>query len=151
MAACIQETLRMFPPAIRLERVCNENWCHEPTGLEIPKGMVIQVPVPAIHYNEEYYPEPYEFRPERFLPENKQLLNPNTFLSFGAGNRNCIGIRFAKEELHLVMVNVLKNFTFKANDTTKINYLPGRTFLLATEPFTVDAIKRYKNDASMNQ
>jgi cytochrome P450 len=144
MQACIQETLRMYPPVIRIERVCNKDWYHQPTGLHIPKGMVVQVPIYAIHYNEEYYPDPYSFKPERFLPENKDKINPYAFLSFGMGNHNCIGMRFAKEEINLTMAHVLKHFTFQPNAGTKVKFMKGRTFIIAAEPFTVDAIKRQK-------
>ncbi len=142
MSACINETLRMFSPLIRVERICNKDWYHEPTGLSIPKGMVIQIPVHAIHYDEEYFPEPYAFKPERFLPENKANLNQYAFLSFGAGGHNCIGIRFVKDEIQLALTNVLKYFTFKPTAEMKIKYKPGRTFLLSAEPIQVEAVKR---------
>lgn len=144
MSACIKETLRMFAPLVRVERVCNKDWYHEPTGLHIPKGMVIQVPIPAIHYNEEYFPDPHAFKPERFLPENKDKLNPNAFLSFGAGNHNCVGMRFAKEVIHLSLAMVLKNFSFKPTADTKIKFQPGHIFLRSAESFPVEAIKRWR-------
>lgn len=143
MNACVQETLRMFAPLIRLERVCTRDWTHEPSGLQVPKGMVIQIPIQTIHYDPKYYPDPEAFKPERFLPENKEQLNPYTFLSFGHGNHNCIGMRFAKEEIFLATTNVLKSFTFKETAETKIKFRKGLTFLFGVEPFSVEAVKRY--------
>ncbi|CAL8107398.1 unnamed protein product [Orchesella dallaii] len=144
LAACMNETLRMYAPLVRVERVCTKDWYHEPTGLRIPKGMVVQVPIHAIHYNEEYFPDPHSFKPERFLPENKDKMNPYAFLSFGMGPHNCIGMRFAKEEIQLAMTNLLRNYEFRPNASTKIKYHPGRTFLLQVKPFTLDAIRRTK-------
>lgn len=133
----------MYAPLIRLERVCTRDWTYEPTGLRIPAGMIIQVPVPAVHFNPEYYPDPHTFKPERFLPENKDKLNPYAFLGFGQGNHNCIGMRFAKEELFIALTTILKHFKFRATSSTKVNFIPGRNLLLAVEPFSVEAIKRY--------
>ncbi|CAL8106832.1 unnamed protein product [Orchesella dallaii] len=144
LAACMQESLRMHSPAIRLERVCNKEWHHEPSDLKIEKGMTVQVPIFAVHYDEEYFPNPTKFDPERFLPENKHRLNPYAVLQFGQGPHNCIGMRFAKEEILLTFANVLKEYTFKANETTKFEFLPGRNFVVAVKPFNVDAIPRMK-------
>lgn len=83
--AFMNETLRMHPPLIRIERVCQKDWRDEVTGLEIKEGVTVQVPCFALHYDEEFYPDPYEFRPERFLPKNRDKLNPYAFVAFGQG------------------------------------------------------------------
>ncbi|XP_076330591.1 cytochrome P450 3A19-like [Tachypleus tridentatus] len=61
----------------------------------IPKGTIVQIPIYAIHHDPKYYPEPNIFDSERFLPENKKRRHPDTYLTFGAGHRNCLGMRFA--------------------------------------------------------
>lgn len=142
LLACAMETLRMYPPTARLERVCTKDWYHQPTGLQVPEGIYINVPIYSVHFNAEYYPNPHTFNPDRFLPENKDKLNPYTFLSFGLGNRGCLGMRFAKEEMVLALANVLKNYTFKANASTKITFRPGRPFLHSIDDFNVEAILR---------
>lgn len=43
----------------------------------------------AVHRNENEYPDPEEYKPERFLPENKKEMNPYAFMTFGTGPRNC--------------------------------------------------------------
>ena len=53
--------------------------------------MSIPIPVWSIHHDSKYWEEPYEFRPERFLPENKHKIHQYAYLPFGHGPRNCIG------------------------------------------------------------
>lgn len=90
LQAAMNETLRMNPSLIRIERKCQKDWA-APTGLKVKKGITIQVPAYAVHFDEKNFPEPNEWRPERFLPENKDKLNPYAFVSFGQGPHNCIG------------------------------------------------------------
>jgi len=142
LQACMNETLRIYPPLIRLERVCQKDWYHEPTGLKIKKDMVVQVPVFSVHYDENHFPNATEFNPDRFLPENKDSINPYTFLSFGIGNHNCIGMRFAKEEVQMSMASILKEYRFEPVKETKLVMKPGRFFLTTFEPFDVKIVPR---------
>lgn len=62
--AVINESLRMFPIASRLERVAKENI--EINGLVIPKGMVVMAPTWPLHRDPNLWPNPEEFKPERY-------------------------------------------------------------------------------------
>ena len=59
--------------------------------LLVEKGKIVDIPIYSFHHDEEYFPNPEEFQPERFLPENKQNIKPGTYLPFGVGPRMCIG------------------------------------------------------------
>ena len=63
-------------------------------GYVIPKGTAVGVPHIALHRNPQVWPEPLEFNPERFFPENNQGRHPYAFTPFSAGPRNCIGNKF---------------------------------------------------------
>ena len=59
----INETLRLYPIAGRLERVCKADV--DINGVPIPKKTVVIVPILVLHKDPKYWPEPEEFRPER--------------------------------------------------------------------------------------
>ncbi|KAK5926336.1 hypothetical protein CgunFtcFv8_021919 [Champsocephalus gunnari] len=56
--------------------------------------------------------DPTENRTKRFSKQNKQSINPYTYLPFGLGPRNCIGMRFALVLIKLAIVEVLQNYSF---------------------------------------
>ncbi|XP_076996603.1 cytochrome P450 3A4-like [Tamandua tetradactyla] len=114
----VSETLRLFPPGPRLERVCKKST--EIRGQVIPKGMVVMIPTYALHRDPEHWPEPEEFRPERFSKAAKTTLDPYVFLPFGAGPRNCVGMRFALLSLKAALVVLLQNFSLETCKETPI-------------------------------
>lgn len=57
----------------------------------VEKGTVVIIPLVSLHRDEEYYPEPDKFDPERFNDFNKGLIPPNVYMPFGYGPRICIG------------------------------------------------------------
>ncbi|KFM82631.1 Cytochrome P450 3A13, partial [Stegodyphus mimosarum] len=116
----ISETLRLYPPAIRTERVADADYKLGDTGIIIPKGMIVTTPVYAIHRDPKYYPEPEKFNPDRFTPEERAKREQYTFLPFGAGPRNCVGMRFALMEIKACLAEVLRNFRIKRCPQTKV-------------------------------
>ncbi|XP_054459808.1 cytochrome P450 3A30-like [Anoplopoma fimbria] len=114
----VNETLRLYPAAARLERVAKETV--KVGGITIPKDMIVMVPVYALHRDPELWPEPEEFKPDRFSKQNKQSINPYTYLPFGVGPRNCMGMRFALVMIKLALVEVLQNYSFCVCGETEI-------------------------------
>src|SRR5699024_10074830 len=89
-------------------------------GIQLEKDTHIDIAAYAVHHSAEYYPEPERFNPERFMPENKHLLVPYTYIPFGAGPRNCIGMRFAYQEIRLCLAKIIRDFRFSPAPDTKI-------------------------------
>ncbi|XP_073320206.1 cytochrome P450 3A30-like [Pagrus major] len=114
----VNECLRLYPPAGRLERIAKETV--KVNGITIPKNMLVTIPVYALHHDPELWPEPEEFRPDRFSKQNKQSINQYTYLPFGLGPRNCIGMRFALVMIKLALVEVLQNCSFSVCEETEI-------------------------------
>ncbi|XP_058141702.1 cytochrome P450 3A8-like isoform X2 [Dasypus novemcinctus] len=107
----VNETLRIYPITGRLTRICKKDV--EIKGVLIPKGTVVIIPNFLIHWDPEIWPEPEKFRPERFSKENKESIDPYTYLPFGAGPRNCIGMRFTLINMKLAVTSLLQHFSFK--------------------------------------
>ena len=49
----------------RVERACNKEVNYD--GVQIKKGVIVTVSAFALHYDEEYYPDPYRFNPDRYM------------------------------------------------------------------------------------
>ena len=111
----INEVLRIYPPAVRIDRQATQDatlTLDDGRSIRLDKGTIITIPIYAIHHLEEYYPEPEKFDPDRWSPENKSKLNPYAFLPFGMGPRNCIGMRFAMEELKIALCTLVYKFRY---------------------------------------
>jgi cytochrome P450 len=74
-------------------------------------GVVLVVNAHLVHHDPDIYPEPYAFRPERFL-ESAGGRAPGTYtwLPFGGGRRRCIGASFALMEMKVVLSAVFERF-----------------------------------------
>lgn len=87
----LSEALRMYPPLPTLNRVCTEEYHIPDTNVIIDKGTKIVIPLMGLHNDEEFFPEPNKFNPDRFNKENIEKIKPYTYLPFGGGPRNCLG------------------------------------------------------------
>lgn len=108
----IKESLRIFPSVPLFARsICEA--CHI-NGFKVPKGVNAVIIPYALHRDPRYFPEPEEFQPERFMPENSKGRHPYAYIPFSAGPRNCIGQRFAMMEEKVVLATILRHFDVEA-------------------------------------
>jgi cytochrome P450 len=80
-------------------------------GVEYPPGVVLLAAAFLIHHDPEIYPEPYAFRPERFLGNPPGTY---TWIPFGGGRRRCLGASFALQEMKIVVRTVLDRYELSA-------------------------------------
>ncbi|CAL4157049.1 unnamed protein product, partial [Meganyctiphanes norvegica] len=111
--ACISESIRILPPVLYHERECTKKYNAPNTSVTIDEGVVVAIPAYNLHHDARYWPEPEEWRPERFMPENKDQIVPNTYLPFGGGPRSCIASRFAKLEIRCAFARLLQDMELK--------------------------------------
>ncbi|XP_037954920.1 cytochrome P450 9c1-like [Teleopsis dalmanni] len=124
MDMVLSESLRKWPPAIMLDRVCENDYklTDEDGNLivEIKKKDMIAFPIAALHRDPEYFPEPDKFQPERFSDENKSNIKHLSYLPFGIGPRSCIANRLALMETKAIIYHMLLRFKIdRGPKTTK--------------------------------
>ncbi|KZV89528.1 cytochrome P450 [Exidia glandulosa HHB12029] len=105
--ALYRETMRMYPIAPLTPHCVTEEDEYE--GMTIPKGSTVIANTWGILHDEETYPEPETFKPERFLKQgalDPDVLDPRN-PAFGYGRRVCPGRHIADAELWLFIVTML--------------------------------------------
>jgi cytochrome P450 len=124
--AVIKETLRLFPPASTLRDIGDQDFpgiTDPDTGEIFPmKGYTIWPIVHLIHRNEEFFPRPTEFIPERFLQDSTPFPDAALFTTrgkdawrpFEKGPRNCVGQELAMIETKVILAMTLGVFDFVA-------------------------------------
>ncbi|XP_062080611.1 cytochrome P450 716B1-like [Humulus lupulus] len=103
------ETLRMISPIFGSFRKALKDI--EYGGYLIPKGWQIFWASPMTHMDNNIYPEPTKFDPNRF--ENQASIPPCSFVGFGGGPRMCPGIEFARIETLITIHYLVTRFTWK--------------------------------------
>nr|WIT94135.1 cytochrome P450 monooxygenase CYP410D4 [Euwallacea interjectus] len=106
--AVLNEALRIFPVIPLLGRYCHKDI--ELGDKTVPAGANIVLSIFHIHRNPEYWDNPLEFDPSRFLPENCGKIKPGSFLPFSIGPRNCIGQRMATTLIKMTIATVVRHF-----------------------------------------
>ena len=104
---CIEEAMRLYPPAYITDRVNIEE--DEFEDIRFKKGTLILVSFYEIHRHKEVWEEPEKFKPDRFHPDRKKMYS-NWYFPFGAGPRMCIGNNFAMYEMILAIARIVKQF-----------------------------------------
>ncbi|XP_074030754.1 probable cytochrome P450 6a14 [Leptinotarsa decemlineata] len=116
----ILETMRKYPPAPVFLRKCTKTYNIPDTKVVIKQGQSVLIPCYGLHRDAEYFPEPELFQPDRFNEENKSKIWDYTYMPFGDGPRNCIGMRFAMIQAKIALSLTLRNFNFNLTKKTKL-------------------------------
>jgi cytochrome P450 len=126
--AVVKESLRARPVVPVVARKIRE-----PVQLGdyvAPEGSVLMVSVYLLHRDPAVYPDPDEFRPERFLDEGS---DGSIWVPFGGGTRRCLGARFAELEMKVVLRTVFERVRLTAADSKaepvarrRFTFAPGR-------------------------
>ncbi|GFS41144.1 cytochrome P450 3A5 [Trichonephila inaurata madagascariensis] len=112
----IKETLRMYPPVTRIERVMEKKLNIKNASGYVPKGAHVTIPICGIHRGPNYE-NPKRFDPSRFIRNPPPV---EKFLPFGMGNRKCIGETFAEMVTKIMLVYIVGSFDIAVCPHTKI-------------------------------
>ena len=110
LTATVQETLRRRPvlpnnaPRLVKQPVNIGGW-------DYPTGVCVVANAYLVHHDPEIYPDPYAFKPERFLDEQPGTY---TWIPFGGGRRRCLGASFALVEMKIVLRAILSRCEVRA-------------------------------------
>jgi cytochrome P450 len=105
--AVVDEALRLYPPAWVISRRSRQP--DHIGGHEVPVGTTAIISPWLLHRRTEFWPEPEQFRPERFLHASGPRAD---YLPFGMGPRLCIGRDFALGEMVIALSRMLAKFRF---------------------------------------
>lgn len=118
---CMAEAVRKFPGGQMLTRECTADYRISGTQLVIPKGTQIFIPIILMHFDEEYFENPQDFNPDRFIdsPNGTTNTEGSAYLPFGAGPRNCIGEALGRVIFKHTLVNVLSQYNLELSNPSE--------------------------------
>ena len=133
--AVVKETLRVRPVIVDVARLVTADVDLGPWSVRA--GTIVVPAIALVQLMPEVYPDPHEFRPERFLDGQPA---PYTWIPFGGGVRRCLGAPFAQLEIRTVMQTVLAQATLRAPDPAPerirlrhVTLVPGRDALVVMD------------------
>ena len=116
LEAFCQETLRIHPVVMNIARLLQKPL--DVMGYEVPAGTTILLSTLLLHDREELYPEPREFRPERFL---NRKVSPYELIAFCGAARRCIGAALAMYEMKVVLGTLLPAYRLRLVDDAPVD------------------------------
>jgi cytochrome P450 len=109
LGAVCDESLRLRPIITDVQRTLVDPF--EFGGHPLPAGVAAGVAIETIHSDPTIYPEPDQFRPERFL---ERRFSPFEFLPFGGGHRRCLGAAFSNHEARIVLATLVSRLDLES-------------------------------------
>ncbi|MGZ3789673.1 MAG: cytochrome P450 [Bacteriovorax sp.] len=132
----LKEVLRMRPPAWSFGRVAiADDFIH---GEKVHAGDLISISPFLIQHHPDYWESPEVFMPERFSKDPLDY----TFIPFGLGPRICMGERLAYLEMRMLLLHVIKNFTFVFSERTKNVEINAQVSLRPNQDIYLDITSR---------
>ena len=139
--AALKETLRLAPEgAFTITREVIQDHCIE--GLSLKSGDLVNFVSQTFHMSEEYYSNPEEYCPERWLPNGAYpndgwKKEPYSFLTFFAGPRNCVGQQLAMIEGRILLSLFLKRYDYKVPSNYELKKVQSFSYI-PLDPFYID-------------
>lgn len=116
LEGAIKEAMRLFPAGTWTGRLAMRDF--ELDGHLLPKGTWVVMSPYVVHRLPEIFPDPYRFKPERWLTENHSAYE---FMPFSAGPRYCIGTSLAMLQLKIALVMLLQRYSFTLKPGARVD------------------------------
>ncbi|XP_068084191.1 cytochrome P450 6k1 [Anabrus simplex] len=117
----LKVTLRKYPPFHSITRMCTKPYhltLDSGRTILVEKGTAVVIPVEALQNDPNHFPEPDLFDPGRFSEEQRVNVKPFTYLPYGAGPRQCFGMKFADAEMKAGLVAIVSHFEIHRTEMT---------------------------------
>ncbi|KAG8795522.1 hypothetical protein FRC12_013321 [Ceratobasidium sp. 428] len=120
--AVLYETLRLYPMAPVIPKYAatntsltvNTSVSHTPATIAIPESAKVSIMARGLHYNPQYWDDPFDFYPARFMSPD---WNRDAFIPFSVGQRSCIGRRFAETTVVAALAGLLSKYSVSVDET----------------------------------
>lgn len=124
----VAETLRLYPPTWNTMRQTTQPVTLG--GYRFPEGVELMLPQWVLHRDDRFWESPTEFRPSRWVGERDRP--EYAYFPFGGGPRHCIGMHFARLELHLALATMIGRVELDVSVEKPLSFTP--TLSLRPEP-----------------
>ncbi|KAJ9590992.1 hypothetical protein L9F63_027800, partial [Diploptera punctata] len=113
-------------------------------GYVIPKDARVLINLYGLHMDMKYWRDPDNFRPDRFLDNQGNLLRDDALIPFGLGKRSCIGESMARNNIFLTFTALLQKYNFRIPDGERTpSAQPDGGLVLCAKPFRVKITPRF--------
>lgn len=118
--AVIKETLRLYPPAQALAKMCVKDTSLGPYSIK--KGARVLVLVGEVQKNKDCWGETADlFDPSRFLPgATNGPTHEYAWLPFSSGPRACLGMQFSLIEARIILARMMQRYTFRLHKDAQV-------------------------------
>ncbi|KAJ6443217.1 APS8 [Purpureocillium lavendulum] len=128
LRACIDEALRMSPPAGgALWREVGAGGMYV-DSLYVPAGIDVGIGIYSLHHNDKYFERPFDYRPDRWIvgsavaSKESVDLARSAFVPFSRGPRSCLGKGFAYHQVTLALARIIHQFDFCCADEGRVGH-----------------------------
>ncbi|KAI5833666.1 cytochrome P450 [Schizophyllum commune Tattone D] len=141
LTAVIKESLRLSHGVVSpMLRVVNADDT-ELDGIAVPRGTSVAIGNSFVHLNPDIFPDPYTFKPERWMGEDSSALE-NYLVPFSRGQRNCLGMNLAWCELYLIFSSMYRRVDLELCNSSPEDMIFRAHFIPVFPPRPVRAIVR---------
>ena len=135
----VEESLRYYPPVwLFTRKAINDDQLGD---FFIPAGSDIFISPYYLHRHKEFWPEPEQYNPERFIEEAVKQQHKQAYIPFSVGPRRCVGDFFAQVEMQMHIGLMARHFRLQLVDNRPVELAPEIN-MRNKDPMMMKIIKR---------